>query len=95
MVDVVVETLSDEKKKKKDDVHVVITDGYFDYSDVENRISRAIRSEIDRDDVAEKAPENTVWMIYDADDDLRDRWSNEIKKGKIIFINSKVVKNNG
>lgn len=95
MVDVVVETLSDEKKKKKDDVHVVITDGYFDYSDVENRISRAIRSEIDRDDVAENAPENTIWMIYDAPDDLKNRWNEEIKKGKIIFINSKVVKNNG
>lgn len=95
MVDVVVETLSDEKKKKKDDVHVVITDGYFDYRDVENRISRAIRSEIDRDDVAENAPENTIWMIYDAPDDLKNRWNEEIKKGKIIFINSKVVKNNG
>lgn len=95
MVDVVIETLNDERKKKKDDVHVVITDGFFDLDDVENRISQAIRSEIGRDDVAENAPENTIWMIYDAPDDWKKRWNEEIKKGKIIFINSQVVKNNG
>lgn len=95
MIDIVVETLADEKKKKKDDVHVVITDGYFDFDNVETRISNVLMSEIQRPDVAEKAPENTIWMIYDAPEGHRDSWEKEIKKGQIIFINSKVVKNNG
>ena len=95
MIDIVVETLADEKKKKKDDVHVVITDGYFDFDNVESRISNVLMSEIQRPDVAEKAPENTIWMIYDALEGHRASWEKEIKKGQIIFINSKVVKNNG
>ena len=95
MIDIVVETLADEKKKKKDDVHVVITDGYFDFDNVESRISNVLMSEIQRPDVAEKAPENTIWMIYDALESHRASWEKEIKKGQIIFINSKVVKNNG
>lgn len=99
MVDTVVETLSDPKKKKKDDIHVVITDGYFDFENIENRIKRALKSEINRDDVAAKAPKNTIWMIYndtgDFSESFKDKWNNEIKEGRIIFINSNVVKNNG
>lgn len=99
MVDSVVETLSDSKKKKKDDIHVVITDGYFDFENIENRIKQALKSEINRDDVAAKAPKNTIWMIYndtgDFSESFKDGWNNEIKEGRIIFINSNVVKNNG
>ena len=96
MEKVVVQTLSDEKKRKKDDVHVVITDGDFDIQNIEERMRRAILKAIDgRDDVAEKAPTHTFWMIYDMLEGQRDGWKNEIKDGKLIFINSKVVKNNG
>jgi len=94
MIEVVKETLDDDEKDEKDDVHIVITDGYFDYSNVENRIKRAIMDVTHRGDVAEKAPENTFWMIYDAPENMRIDWSREIKKGKLIFINSEVVKNN-
>ena len=98
MVDAVVETLSDPKKKKKDDIHVVITDGDFDFGNIENRIKQALKSEINRDDVAEKAPKHTIWMIYDDtgnfSESFKERWNNEIKEGRIIFINSSVVKNN-
>ena len=94
MVDVVVNTLADPRKKKKDDVHVVITDGCFDYSDVEQRIKQAVKHETKRDDVADKAPKHTFWMIYDADDHLQNSWKSEIKEGTLIFINSESVKNN-
>ena len=95
MLDVVEQTLNDDSKDEKDDIHIVITDGWFDYQNVESRIKSAISQTIHRADVAEKAPENTVWMIYDAPDDLKDSWRKEIKKGKLIFITSEVVKNNG
>lgn len=95
MIDVVDESLNDPDKDEKDDIHIIITDGYFDFNDIENRISQSIMKTIHRNDVANNAPENTFWMIYDASDGLKDEWKNEIKKGKLIFINSEVVKNNG
>lgn len=95
MVEVVVQTLADPQKTKKDDIHVVITDGDFDYQNVEARMTRAIKQNIDRDDVAERAPGHTVWMIYDADESFRSEWEKEIKQGTVIFINSQVVINNG
>lgn len=95
MIDVVVNNLNDDNKNEKDDVHVVITDGYFDFENIENKLTSSLNNAIeDRDDVAERCPENTFWMIYDADESLMESWRNEIKKGKLIFINSDVVKNN-
>jgi len=94
MIDCIDENLNDPKKKKKDDIHVVITDGQFDFNNIEDKITGAIKSFIGRDDVAEKAPDHTVWMIYDADEGFKAEWESEIKKGRTIFINSKVVKNN-
>ena len=95
MQDVVVETLSDSNKKKKDDVHVVITDGEFDYQNIESRIKNCLDDVIDRPDVSEKAPKRTFWMIYDMTEGNREGWKNTIKEGTLIFIDSKVVKNNG
>lgn len=95
MLEVVKDTLADDEKEQKDDVHVVITDGYFDFQDIESNMTNIIKREIGRNDVAETAPENTFWMIYDAPESFREHWKNEIKKGTLIFINSEVVKNNG
>ena len=95
MIDVVNETLTDKNKRKKDDVHVIITDGYFDYTNVEEKIKQSLLSSTDRADVAEKAPEHTFWMIYDVEESRRKDWQKEIKKGTLVFINSEVVKNNG
>ena len=94
MVDIVVNTLADSRKKKKDDVHVVITDGCFDYQGIENTLRNAVAKETGRDDVADKTPEHTFWMIYDAPEDLKQDWKKEIKKGSLIFIDSETVKNN-
>ena len=95
MVDVVVNTLNDSKKKRKDDVHVVITDGEFDNHGIEKRIEGAVFRVTDNDRAAETAPEHTFWMIYDASEKLRNDWKNEIKRGELIFINSDTVKANG
>ena len=95
MLAVVKETLNDPQKKKKDDIHVVITDGYFDFENIESRIEHMLLQATERQDVAVRAPENTVWMIYDAPESHREDWIKQIKKGKLIFISSEVVKNNG
>lgn len=95
MVDVVVNTLNNSKKKRKDDVHVVITDGEFDNHGIEKRIEGAVFRGTDNDRAAETAPEHTFWMIYDASEKLRNDWKNEIKRGELIFINSDTVKANG
>ena len=95
MLDGIQESLSDEDKDEKDDVHIVITDGYFDYQNMEAKIGSAVRSTFNRPDLAEIVPSNTVWMLYDTDEAVRQQWVNEIKKGKLIFLNTEVVKNNG
>ena len=93
MIDVAVNTLKDPMKdSNKDDVHIVITDGYFDYSNIENRIFEAANDELKSPRFGEKMVKNTIWMIYDADDNLRQGWSNEIKKGEIIFLMSEMLK---
>lgn len=94
MMDVIDETLNSPGKKKKDDVHVVITDGYFDYSNIESKITQVVKSSTERDDVAARTPEHTFWMIYDAEENHKQDWIKEIKKGKLIFIDSTMVKNN-
>ena len=93
MIDVAVNTLKDPMKdSNKDDVHIVITDGYFDYSNIENRIFQAAKDELKSPRFGEKMVKNTIWMIYDADDNLRQGWSNEIKKGEIIYLMSEMLK---
>ncbi len=87
-------SLEDPDKEEKDDVHIVITDGQFSCNNIEARIKQVVGQITGSPDVAERAPENTIWMIYDADDSIKEKWNREIKIGKIIYIVSKVVKNN-
>ena len=77
MIDVAVNTLKDPlKDSNKDDVHIVITDGIFDYSNIENRIFQAAKDELKSPRFGEKMVKNTIWMIYDADDNLRQSYYN-------------------
>lgn len=93
MIDVAVNILKDPMKDStKDDVHIVITDGQFDYSKIENRIFQEAKDKLKSPRFGEKMVENTIWMIYDADDNLRQGWSNEIKKGEIIYLMSEMLK---
>lgn len=84
------------KAEMKDDVHVVITDGEFDYNNIESRIRGMVKNALNRADTADKCLSNTVWMIYDMnDEEKRKLWKKEIENGIILFINSSVVKGNG
>lgn len=89
------ESLNDDNKDEKDDVHIVITDGYFDFDNIEARMASAVRKTFNRPDLGEVVPTHTVWMLYDTAEDVRKRWTEEIKKGKLIFLNSEMVINNG
>ena len=87
--------LKDPNKDTKDDVHVVITDGYVSgFAGIEKDIEDVLYHTFKRRDVAAKAPQNTIWMLYDTDESMLKEWESEIKKGKLISINSKNVINN-
>ena len=93
IIDGIIEaSLDDERKKiKKDDVHIVITDGYLDHHNIESNIIKAFKG----GDVSNIVPKNILWMLYDTDERDRKGWENEIKKGTLLFINSReVVKDN-
>ena len=93
IIDGIIEaSLDDERKKiKKDDVHIVITDGYLDYHNIESNIIKAFKGR----DVSNIVPNNILWMLYDTDERDRKEWEEEIKKGTLLFINSReVVKDN-
>ena len=94
ILDGVEKSLDDKKKKIKDDVHIVITDGYFDYEGIEAKMKASIQRAFGRGDVSDIVPKNTFWMLYDTDESYRKAWEDEIKKGTLIFINTEVVKNN-
>ena len=94
ILDGVEKSLDDKRKKIKDDVHIVITDGYFDYQGIEAKMKASIQRVFGRGDVSDIVPKNTFWMLYDTDESYRKQWEDEIQKGTLIFINSEVVKNN-
>lgn len=94
ILDGVEKSLDDKRKKIKDDVHIVITDGYFDYEGIEAKMKASIQRAFGRGDVSDIVPKNTFWMLYDTDERNREDWEKEIQKGKLIFINTEVVKNN-
>ena len=94
ILDGVEKSLDDKRKKIKDDVHIVITDGYFDYQNIEAKMKASIQRAFGRGDVSDTVPKNTFWMLYDTMEPYRREWENEIQKGTLIFINTEVVKNN-
>lgn len=94
MLDDIEKSLDDKRKKIKDDVHIVITDGYFDYQGIEAKMKASIKNAFNRGDVSDIVPKNTFWMLYDTDGSYREGWEKEIQKGTLIFINTEVVKNN-
>ena len=94
VLDAMEESLKDENKDAKDDIHIVITDGYFDVQNIEERMKATLKAVFKRNDIAMNAPDHTVWMLYDTEENYRKIWTNEIKNGKLIFLNTDVVKNN-
>ena len=87
---VCVENLKTKNKKTKDDVHIIITDGYiceletFE-KDMFNEVKNATNIKI-----AKKALHNTLWMIYDNNE--HERVEKCIQNGKIVWMTSSIVK---
>jgi len=89
------EILKDPEKQAKDDVHIVITDGYINgFQGIEKDMEDVLYKSFHRRDVASNAPKNTFWMLYDTDESYQEEWKKEIKNGTLIFIKSETVKNN-
>lgn len=77
-------------RKKKDDVHIIISDG--DTDGYECGVEDKIMSEIERrggnSSLQKTVVENCIWMIYD---NKGDSWDNNIKLGKLVKISSKNI----
>ena len=79
---------NDKKRTKKDDKHIIITDGETgnDESKIESLISKHCGAIVNK---------NCFWMIYDAYSEIKENWEKSIKIGTLLFINSKIVIGNG
>lgn len=77
-------TFQYEGRNKKDDAHIIITDGYWGDIDAEN-VENTLSNIIERVEkgYSESILENCFWMIYDNDDD---KWEKSIRKGTLIKI---------
>lgn len=93
IVKVCVESLMDVKKKSKDDVHIIITDGMISgLKTIENDIFNEVKESTKNKDIAKKALQNSIWMIYDASDLTKKEIDESIQVGKKIYISSNLVK---
>lgn len=75
-------------RKKKDDVHIILTDGYLSDSinGLEDYIISKVQSETHSTSIAKKTVENCMWMLYD---NFNDNWEKDINYGKVVRISSK------
>lgn len=94
-IDEIVETTFQYKKRKqKDDVHIIISDGqtFGEENGVENKIMKKVMKEdgntVSSEKLAEKVVKNCIWMIYDNDSTS---WDNAIQNGELVKISSKNV----
>ena len=84
------QSLMDPRKKTKDDVHIIITDGYiYGIETIENDIYNDV-AEVTNSSIANRALKNTIWMVYDNND--KKSIEDNIKNGKLLFISSDLVK---
>lgn len=88
--EIVATTFQYEKRQKKDDVHIIITDGYT--SPDENGIERYIESCINShqksssSSLAKNVVKNCIWFLYDNESE---EWKNNITQGDLVMISSK------
>lgn len=79
---------NNKQRTKKDDKHIIITDGetFGEEGDVEKAIASQCGAIVNK---------NCFWMIYDASASVRNNWEKAISKGTLLFIDSKIVIGNG
>ena len=89
----IVASVADKKRKKKDDVHIIITDGQTggDEKTVEDLIQQVALQETKNSNYGKTIVKNCFWMIYDADNYDKKSWEESIKLGKLLFIVSSTV----
>ena len=89
----IVASVADKKRKKKDDVHIIITDGQTggDEKTVEDLIQQVTLQKTKNSHYGKTIAKNCFWMIYDADNYDKKSWEESIKLGKLIFIVSSTV----
>ena len=92
-VPAIVASVADKKRKEKDDVHIIITDGQTggDEKTVEDLIQQVALQETKNSHYGKTIVKNCFWMIYDADNYDKKSWEESIKLGKLIFIVSSTV----
>ena len=84
MLPELVSIYEDKTRTKKDDKHIIITDGETmgDESKIESLIEKHTSARVVR---------NCFWMIYDARQNVRSSWESSIQGGTLLFLDSKVV----
>ena len=92
-VPAIVASVADKKRKEKDDIHIIITDGQTngDEETVEDLIQQVALQETKNSHYGKTIAEHCFWMIYDADNSDKKSWEKSIKLGKLIFIVSSTV----
>lgn len=76
-----------ERSKKKDDIHIIITDG--ETFGTETEIEGLIKNEC-----GVNIAKRCFWMIYTTNYSTHDSWEKSIETGQLVFLNPEVVKNN-
>ena len=79
---------NNKARTKKDDKHIIITDGetFGQESEIEKDIAKECGAIVTK---------NCFWMIYDAPTSVRNSWEKSISKGTLLFLDSKIVIGNG
>ena len=77
----IVASVADKKRKEKDDVHIIITDGQTggDEKTVEDLIQQVALQETKNSHYGKTIAERCFWMIYDVDNHYRKSWEKSIK----------------
>ena len=80
----IVAVCSDKTRKKKDDKHIIITDGetFGEEKQIEQIITKGCGAIVNK---------NCFWMIYDASPNIKESWEKSIRTGTLLFINSEIV----
>lgn len=88
--EIVTTTFQYNNRQKKDDVHIIITDGETspDENGIEEFIEYCINNyqKVETSSLAKNVVKNCIWFLYDNESD---NWKKSIKQGELVMISSK------
>ena len=91
LVNSMIKIVDQPKKKRKDDMHIIITDGEIWGNRIyESGIVSAFTKKFGAQ-IAKSEAKRTCWMIYD-NPRLKEKLEEDVKLGTSIFLNSDIVK---